>query len=81
MNVNVLQFILAESDKLLQCMYTVLCVLSKVTPRCSREVSDAGLPWLKHFKSSMLFVGKIFVSRLLGVLLSHKTWILSCKFP
>ena len=31
------------------------------TPRCSYKVSVAGLHWLKHFQSSVLPVGKMFV--------------------
>ena len=34
-------------------IYIILYYTSKVTmhtPRCSREVSAAGLPWLEHFR-------------------------------
>ena len=36
---------------------------SNRTPRCSREVSAAGLPWIEHL-SSVLYIGEMFVRRL-----------------
>ena len=46
--------------------YWYLLFTSKVTaPQdAHKQISAVDLPWLKHFKSSVLYVGKIFVSSL-----------------
>ena len=38
---------------------TALIKQSNLTPRCSRKVSAAGLPWLEHFRSSAYVVPNI----------------------